>query len=432
MLCNGPGLARVVAGAALVVCLGLVPAGGLTRSVDVAAASDGAPPGEMRALWVLRTSLTSPESITTLVRAARTNGFNALFVQVRGRGDAFFLGGTEPRASELARQPESFDPLAELLRTAHGSGLAVHAWINVNLISSAAELPRAREHLVYRHPEWLMVPRQLAQSLSIVDPMSPGYVGKLARWTRERATEIEGLFASPASPAAVAHLSAVVRGLARRYPVDGVHFDYARYPTDDFDYSRTAIREFRTWVEPRLPAARRRALAAEAVDDAVAFPDALPDEWRRFRRDRMTTLMSRLRDAVKAERPSAIVSVAAKADVRDAIEHKLQDWPAWIERGLVDAVAPMAYTTESSRFAEQIADARHAAGSRTVWAGIGAYRLSPAQTVDNIATARRLGAGGVILFSYDRLIDPRQSARDYLGAVARGAFEPAAAGSGSR
>ena len=44
---------------------------------------------ETRALWVLRTSLTTPESIETLVRAARDHGFNTLLVQVRGRGDAY-------------------------------------------------------------------------------------------------------------------------------------------------------------------------------------------------------------------------------------------------------------------------------------------------------------------------------------------------------
>jgi uncharacterized lipoprotein YddW (UPF0748 family) len=134
--------------------------------------------------------------------------------------------------------------------------------------------------------------------------------------------------------------------------------------------------------------------------------------------------MVRLREAVRAERPSIPVSVAAAADQQEAIEGRLQDWPRWLEDGVIDAVAPMAYTTEPARFAEQIAAARAAAGARQVWAGIGAYRLSPAQTIDNITTARRLGAGGVILFSYDSLIDPRQSAQGYLAAVARGAFGP--------
>jgi uncharacterized lipoprotein YddW (UPF0748 family) len=58
---------------------------------------------ETRALWVLRTSLGSPESITTLIRTAREHGFNTLLVQVRGRGDAYFNAGIEPRAADLQR-----------------------------------------------------------------------------------------------------------------------------------------------------------------------------------------------------------------------------------------------------------------------------------------------------------------------------------------
>jgi uncharacterized lipoprotein YddW (UPF0748 family) len=399
----------------------------LARTGAPVAAPAPEPASEMRALWVLRTSLTSPASIATLVRSARRHGFNALFVQVRGRGDAYYAGAIEPRALDLARQPASFDPLAEVLHAAHGEGLRVHAWVNVNLVSSAAELPRSREHVVFRHPDWLMVPRELATQLARMDPSSPGYVGRLARWTRSRAAEVEGLYSSPIPGAAVDHLAGVVTTLMRRYAVDGIHFDYARYPSERFDYSRTAVREFRRWVEPRLSPAARSTLAAEAAHDVLAFPDALPAEWRQFRIDRMTALLARLGAAARLARPAAMVSVAAAPDPREAVEQRLQEWPRWLADGLVDAVAPMAYTTEPARFAEQIAAARAAAGPRQVWAGIGAYRLSPAQIIDNIATARRLGAGGIILFSYDSLIDPRQSAQGSLAAIGRGAFGPRAA-----
>jgi uncharacterized lipoprotein YddW (UPF0748 family) len=421
MISAGPGLARALAGAAVVVCLAAIPGGAVAPAREARPTAPAAS-SELRALWVLRSSLASPASIAALVESASLNGFNTLFVQVRGRGDAYYLGGPEPRALELAKQPPAFDPLAEVLRAGRAGGLAVHAWVNVNLVSSAAELPRSREHLIYRHPEWLMVPRALAQELARLDPVSPGYVGKLARWTRTQSADVEGLYSTPVVPAAVDHVTAVVRGLAKRYDVDGVHFDYVRYPTDRFDYSRAAIREFRAFVVPTLTAAVRRDLAISERTDALAFPDALPDEWRRFRIARMTTLMARLRDVVKAERPGAVVSIAAAADIREALERKLQEWPRWLERGLVDAVAPMAYTTEPGRFAEQIAAARTAAGSRPVWAGIGAYRLSPAQTIDNISTARRLGAGGIILFSYDSISERRPGAGNYLGTVARGAF----------
>src|SRR5215207_10009518 len=67
---------------------------------------------EVRALWVVRTTLTSPEKIRQLVSAAADNGFNTLIVQIRGRGDAYYKSRVEPRAMELKDQPESFDPLA--------------------------------------------------------------------------------------------------------------------------------------------------------------------------------------------------------------------------------------------------------------------------------------------------------------------------------
>ena len=42
--------------------------------------------------------------------------------------------------------------------------------------------------------------------------------------------------------------------------------------------------------------------------------------------------------------------------------------------------------------------------------------------MQNIQTARRLGAAGVVLFSYDSLIDPKVTSSDYLAVVGRTAF----------
>ena len=377
---------------------------------------------ETRALWVLRTSLSSPASVQTLVQSARAAGFNTLLVQVRGRGESYFESRLEPRATDLLRQPQGFDPLAAVIEAAREADLKVHAWVNVNLVSSAAELPSAREHIVHRHPDWLMVPRDLAQELARVDPESPAYLGRLARWTRAQSAAIEGLYTSPLIPAAAEHTVDVVRDLARRYRLDGIHLDYARYPSDRFDFSRAAIQEFAASVRPRLSAAARKDVDALEREDLFAYPDAFPEDWRRFRVDRLSALIRRIREAVKQERPEAALSVATTPDAQEARERRLQDWGSWLEGGLVDAVCPMAYTPEPSRFAEHIAEARQVAGERAVWAGIGAYRLTPLQTVENIQTARKLGATGIVLFSYDSMTDPRTSVPDYLAIVARGAF----------
>jgi hypothetical protein len=78
----------------------------------------------------------------------------------------------------------------------------------------------------------------------------------------------------------------------------------------------------------------------------------------------------------------------------------------------------MAYTADPAIFRAQIADAEQRAGRHPVWAGIGAYQLSPSATVENIRTARQLGSEGVVLFSYDNL-DGR-----YVETIAKEAFAP--------
>ncbi len=377
---------------------------------------------ETRALWVTRTTLSSPEAIREMVRAADAGGFNTLIVQVRGRGDAYYASTMEPRASELASKP-AFDPLATVLENAHAAGLKVHAWVAVNLVSSSVSLPAAREHVIYREPEWLMVPRELAAEMKKVDLRSPAYLGRLARWTRAHATEVEGLYTSPVHPGAQAHAAAVIGELVQKYAVDGVHLDYVRFPNEDFDYSPSAIALFKATILPDMSEQERRQAAAREVLDPAAYPNLYPGRWNQFRRDGLTALVSKVRTAVKAARPGTLLSAAVVPDAQQATSSRQQDWRAWLDQSLLDVLCPMAYTTDTGVFAEQVKAARDYAGDVPVWAGIGAYLLPQAQTLQHIAAARRLGAAGMILFSYDALTAPPNSAGT-LGELGRAAFGP--------
>ena len=73
--------------AVVIVCFPLPASSPFPRPVGRASAGQSA--AEIRALWVLRGSLSTPGSIATLVRSAHEHGFNTLLVQVRGRGDAY-------------------------------------------------------------------------------------------------------------------------------------------------------------------------------------------------------------------------------------------------------------------------------------------------------------------------------------------------------
>jgi uncharacterized lipoprotein YddW (UPF0748 family) len=55
--------------------------------------------GQYRAFWVdtYNTRLNNAADVTTIVERVKGAGANAVFVQVRRRGDAWYLRGREPR-----------------------------------------------------------------------------------------------------------------------------------------------------------------------------------------------------------------------------------------------------------------------------------------------------------------------------------------------
>jgi len=359
---------------------------------------------EVRGLWVIRTSLTSAERVDEVIRTAVDGGYNTLLVQVRGRGDAYYTSALEPRAQELQGQPVTFDPLQRTIERAHAAGLQVHAWFNVNLVASAVTLPQERQHVMVRHPEWMMVPQALASAMATRDPRGAGYLTPLARWTRDQSATVEGLFLSPIPEGAQQYTLSILRDLLERYALDGLHLDYIRYPTADFDYSAGALDAFRAdRYEAATPAERQR-LDTQRRTDPTAWTRAYPQAWDAFRRDRLTTLVTRIRALVQETRPQAVVSAAVFPVPADARRQKLQDWSLWAERGWLDAVAPMAYATTVPEFSRQIQASKAGAHGRPVWAGIGAWRLPVARTADHIRAARAANAEGILLFSYDSLL----------------------------
>ena len=377
-----------------------------------------APTGvETRGLWVLRPSLSSEDHIRAMVRTAEADGFNTLLVQVRGRGEALYRSAIEPRAAELDGQPADFDPLAVTIEAAHRAGLRVHAWINVDLVASGTTLPRSRDHIGSRHPEWLMVPRDLAATELGTDVHSPAYLGQLMRWTRAAGNRVEGLYLSPIPPGAQAYTASVVHELVARYAVDGVHLDYARYPDDTFDYSASALAEFRANRLAATSVADRQRLDQRAASDPFIWPKTFPQGWVAFRRDRLTTLVGRVALDARATRPGIVVSAAVSPSAEEARVNRLQDWAFWASTGTLDVVCPMAYATDLASFSAQVTGARASAGRVPVWTGVGAYLLPVADASAHVRAARRAGAVGILVFSYDSLMTNDAGNSSYLTAL---------------
>lgn len=385
------------------------------------------PANEVRALWVVRTTLTSPEKIRGMVERAHANGFNTIIVQVRGRGDAYYRSRWEPRAVTLKDQPPNFDPLAITITEAKRRNLSVHAWINTSLLANLDELPADPTHVYQAHPEWLAVPRAVAAELYRMPPTDPRFRARIVEWSKANKSELEGIYTSPSHPSVREHLYSIWMDILERYEVDGLHFDYVRLASPDFDYSRTSLDRFRAWLEPRLSVPERRLLDQAVKSDPLAAADAYRDQFADFQREQITRIVERIYHGVKKRKPNVIVSAAVFANDENAYTRRFQDWRRWLEMGILDVVCPMAYAQDTETFRKQIEVASktaHAARKR-VWAGIGAYRILAESTVEKINAARSLGADGLILFSYDftTTTSTLNPSGDYLDRVRRGAFD---------
>jgi uncharacterized lipoprotein YddW (UPF0748 family) len=267
--------------------------------------------------------MSSTVSIRRAISSAAASGYDAVIAPLvtGARGDS-----------------DSFDAGAEFLREARERGLAAHLSVMVNMAAAGDELPASRDHVIYQHPEWLMVPRQIAAEMLKIDSRSPAYLGTIARWTRANAGRIDGLYVSPLDPAAAQYLVSAVIATVGHYVADGVYLDAVEFPGEDFDYSRHAMDLFRARMRAVMSLAERLQLDEIEAIDPFAYAEEFPEEWRRFRESALTDLLDRIRTGLAAKIPSVSIAAGARADGDAALREHFQAWRAWLDRGIVDRV----------------------------------------------------------------------------------------------
>lgn len=300
-----------------------------------------APTESWKAIWVVRDQLASPLAARNSVETAAALGATDLFVQVRGRGDAYYRSRLEPAPwilrHELVGDSLRFDPLAIVLEEARARGLRVHAWLNVFLVWSDGE-PLQPQHLLARHPEWAVV---AGDGRSLLD---------LSRAERKD-RELEGVFVSPAIPDVRRDAIAVAKDLVARYPLDGVHWDYVRYPRGAMGYEAEAIARF-------LADAPDSVVTADAAGANVptgeprAESTKLDAAFLAWRADQVSAFVRDASLELRALRPDLRLSAAVVPDADEARSDVAQDWPRWLREGWIDRACPMAYTISETRLAD--------------------------------------------------------------------------------
>jgi uncharacterized lipoprotein YddW (UPF0748 family) len=346
------------------------------------------PAGELRALWVVRDALTGPLAVERMIDYAVQARFHILFVQVRGRGEVYYPSRLEPAAADLEFPLADFDPLDYVLVLAHAAGISVHAWINVFYVWSDPDRAPPEGHVVSQHPDWLLPDGAGA-------PMS----ARSIRWWQ--ADGIEGYYLSPCRPEVRSHTAALVAELASRYPLDGIHLDYVRYPSRAFGLDPARRTEFalRWGVDPLTVGALETVPAA-----ARAFLDSLYVEWRASEVDSLVA-------TVRAAAPGLALSAAVTPDPGEARHEKGQDWVGWLRRGLVDFVVPMAYNYGPEEAARRVRILHNTVGDDRMLIGIAVHDDRYLYLPRLVAALRETGVSGFSVFSYNVLSEMRYPIR---------------------
>jgi len=344
---------------------------------------------ERLAMWVVRDQITNAESIDKIIDFARRNGFTDLFVQVRGRGDAFYNSDIVPRSESLAAN--GFDPLKYLLDNAHPKKLKIHAWLNMYLLWSADDKPRDPNHLLNKHPEWMSVDADGVKDIS--------------RKTRDfKRNNTEGVYLSPLIPDVNQYLLAVVKEVVDSYNVDGIHLDYIRYPKYTYDFNDIGRKRFKDIyaVDPILLSISNKSFFTGMEAKTI---ERLLEKWADFRRDAITELIVQIREVIIASRKPIALSAAVKPDPLEARNHFYQDWEKWLKLGYLDFAIPMNYTESAEQFEKILHKFDPLITKEKIWVGIGAYNQGRYEALTKIMLCYSNGFNRLVIFSYKSMAD---------------------------
>jgi uncharacterized lipoprotein YddW (UPF0748 family) len=314
--------------------------------------------------------LSSREAIAGLIGFARKARVADIFIQVHYANRSWFpskIADQSPYEACLICVPE--DPLRLLIDKAHASGIRVHAWINVLSLCDNKDAP-----ILARYgPEVLT--RNTGQKRVLEDyKIDCQY------------------FLEPGDERVRHDLSGIVEEIVRSYPgLDGVQFDYIRYPDKDPAYGHTDanIRRFK-----------------EATGRKTA--DECDETWRQWKRDRVTDLLGLLAKKAREIHPGITVSATGCMPYTRALQEAFQDWPSWIRLGVVDFVTVMSYSPYSCEFERWIERIKGRAGDFSkVRIAVGAYKLLGLDAIfrRELEICEDSGAGGFVIFHYGSLLE---------------------------
>ena len=269
------------------------------------------------------------EELCHILDELQAANFNTVLFQTRLRGDVIYPSYLEIFSECLTGKEgknPNYDPLQFAIEECHKRGMAIHAWIVTIPIGNKRQIRLlGRKSVVSKQP-------------SICKQFK-------GNW-----------YLDPGEPASATYLSNIVKEIVARYDIDGIHFDYMRYPEHG--------KRFPDYQSYRKYGKKRPI-----------------DEWRR---DNITRIVRSLYTEVKALKPWVIVSSSPVGKYSDTKRYRSYGWNAfhevhqdaqeWLKDGIHDALFPMMYFRDNHFFPFAL-DWQENKNKRWIVPGLGIYFL---------------------------------------------------------
>jgi len=273
------------------------------------------PAQPLRAVWFTLNdmgTLRDQSKLEEAVEALGRLGFTTLYPVVWNGGYTYYAGTvTQQRQLQTftLRGLQGQDPLGDLIRLARARGMQALPWFEFGFMA-----PPSSE-LATRHPQWLTSKRDGGTT-------SMSAAGEVV-WLNPFRPEVQQLIID------------LVLEVVSLYDVDGVQFDDHFSLPSAFGYDAFTRALYQRETGRPVPA---------DPNDAA---------WVRWRANKLTAFVRRLRSVIRARKPSLIFSLSPNyADF--AYKLQLQDWRAWVRAGLVDEVVVQLYRPDLPSFTAEL------------------------------------------------------------------------------
>ncbi|WP_080904255.1 glycoside hydrolase family 10 protein [Parabacteroides sp. Marseille-P3160] len=348
------------------------------------------PKQEIRAIWLTTiygldwpsfpaineaSRIRQQEEICNLLDRFQEAHFNMIFLQVRLRGDVIYHSSIESVSKVFSGKYgvlPGYDPLAFVIEECHKRGMECHAWfVTFPVGNDKIVKEQGKQSVVHRYPK-----------------LCKRHNGE---W-----------YLDPGIPGTTDYIFSLVRELVTNYDIDGIQFDYIRYPEE----------------------------AKKFPDSRVYRQYGNQQNLADWRRENINRMVERIYDWIKQVKPWVQVSSSPLGKYSrieqvpnagwTAYESVFQDPKKWMQSGKHDMIVPMMYYLHKDYFPFVDNWTGNAYG-RIFVSGLGAYRLLKEEgdwaltdITDQIDYTRAYGGKGCAFFRGKMIADNCKGLYDEL------------------